>query len=178
MVQAMIPGNGESQFSFAGLCQDGQPIASLVARRGRQYPLDFGRASTYVETVDQSEVERLARRLLAAMAFMGLVEVEFKRDPQDGRFKLLDGMPVFGAGTRSATGRVWISPILTWRLIHGDPIAVRHARTGVRWVRLVTDIPTAILAIRSCGLSPASTCDPSVGRWSSRSSPPTIPSQR
>ena len=42
LVQERIPGGGESQFSYAALCCDGQPIASLTARRTRQYPIDFG----------------------------------------------------------------------------------------------------------------------------------------
>src|SRR5262249_37374212 len=93
MVQELIPGGGGAQFSYAALCVDGQPLASLVARRTRQYPLDFGRASTYVETVDQPAVEVPARRLLAEMRYTGLIEVEFKRDPRDGCYKLLDMNP-------------------------------------------------------------------------------------
>lgn len=154
MVQEMIPGNGESQFSFAALCEDGRPVASLVARRARQYPLDFGQASTYVETVDQPDVERLARRLLAAMKYTGLVEVEFKQDPRDGRFKLLDvNARVWGWHTLGR--RVGLDfPYLTWAYIHGDPVPAIRAPSGVRWIRLATDIPSAMLAIRSGGLTP------------------------
>ena len=46
MVQELIPGGGEAQFSYAALCADGEPLAALTARRTRQYPADFGRAST------------------------------------------------------------------------------------------------------------------------------------
>ena len=42
MVQELIPGGGETQFSYAALCQDGRVIAHIVARRTRQYPMDFG----------------------------------------------------------------------------------------------------------------------------------------
>lgn len=156
MVQEMIPGNGESQFSYAALCVDGRPLVSLVARRTRQYPLDFGRASTFVETVDQPEVAHLARRLLAAMEYTGLVEVEFKQDPRDGRFKLLDvNARVWGWHTLGRRAGLDF-PYLTWKFIHGDAISATRARPGVRWVRLSTDIPSAILAIRSGGLTPRS----------------------
>jgi predicted ATP-grasp superfamily ATP-dependent carboligase len=154
MVQEMIPGNGESQFSYAALCEEGRPLASLVARRARQYPLDFGRASTYVETVDQPDVERLAQRLLAAMAYTGLVEVEFKRDPRDGRFKLLDvNARVWGWHTLGRRAGLDF-PYLTWMFVQGDPIPGTRARPGVRWVRLATDFPSAMLAIRSGSLTP------------------------
>ena len=47
IVQESIPGGGEAQFSFAALCERGEPIVSLTARRARQHPIDFGRSSTF-----------------------------------------------------------------------------------------------------------------------------------
>lgn len=143
MVQDLIPGANHNQFSYAALCRDGMPIASLVARRLRQYPVDFGRASSLVETIDLSEVEEQARRLLNAMSFTGLVEVEFKRDPRDGKLKLLDINP-----------RVWrwISlghragvdfPYLMYRLARGEHIDAVRGRAGARWIRLSTDLLAA-----------------------------------
>jgi len=45
----------------------------------RQRPLDYGQASSFVETIDDDELAGPSRRLLAATRFTGLVEVEFKR---------------------------------------------------------------------------------------------------
>src|SRR6266852_9261740 len=90
LVQELIPGGGESQFSYAALCCDGQPIASLTARRTRQYPVDFGYSSSFVETLDVPEIVGPSRRLLAAIRYTGLAEIEYKFDARDGRYKLLD----------------------------------------------------------------------------------------
>jgi len=69
-------------FSYAALCKDGLPLASIVARRTRQYPMDFGQFSTYVETVDEPQVIEPSVRLFEKrLRFTGLVEVEFKKDP-------------------------------------------------------------------------------------------------
>jgi D-aspartate ligase len=87
IVQEWIPGTGESQYSYAGLWQRGEPVASLVARRRRQHPIDFGRSSTYVETIEQDEVEALAGRLLKSLNYTGVVEVEFKHDRRDGQLQ-------------------------------------------------------------------------------------------
>jgi len=46
LVQELIPGGGQEQFSYAALCLEGRPLAALVARRTRQFPSDFGRSST------------------------------------------------------------------------------------------------------------------------------------
>src|SRR5262249_8650744 len=40
VLQELIPGGGAAQFSYAGVWQGGRPLASLVARRSRQYPVD------------------------------------------------------------------------------------------------------------------------------------------
>jgi predicted ATP-grasp superfamily ATP-dependent carboligase len=64
LIQEMVPGGGEAQFSYAALCCDGKPIVSLTARRTRQYPVDFGYSSSFVETLDVPEIVAPSRRLL------------------------------------------------------------------------------------------------------------------
>jgi D-aspartate ligase len=90
VLQELIPGGGDTQFSYAGVWDRGSPVASLTARRTRQYPIDFGITSTFVETVDQPEIEETACRFLRSLDYSGLVEVEFKYDQRDQRYKLLD----------------------------------------------------------------------------------------
>jgi D-aspartate ligase len=153
MVQELIPGGGEAQFSFASLCADGRVLAWTVARRTRQYPVNFGAGSTLVETVDNPAIEEPARRLLAAISYSGLVELEFKVDPRTGQAKLLD-----------INARTWLwhmvarragvdFPYLTWQLIHGIEIPETRARPGVRFVRGITDFPAAMTEIRQGRLS-------------------------
>ena len=98
LVQERIPGGGENQFSFCALCQNGRAYASLVARRRRQYPVDFGNASTFVETTSQSVVEAAGRKFLESIGLDGLAEVEFKFDSRDGKYKILTSTPEPGAG--------------------------------------------------------------------------------
>src|SRR5262245_18017194 len=64
MIQEFIPGGGNEQLSYAALCIDGSPRVSITARRRRQYPLEFGRASSFVESIDLPELEPPSRRLL------------------------------------------------------------------------------------------------------------------
>lgn len=42
----------DTQLACAVLVESGEVLHSLVARRTRQYPADFGRASTFVETIE------------------------------------------------------------------------------------------------------------------------------
>jgi D-aspartate ligase len=153
IVQELVPGGGEEQYSFASLCQAGVALASLVARRTRQYPRDFGHSSSLVETVEAPEVERLGRAIVEALGWNGLVEIEFKRDARDDAYKLLDINA--RAWTWHALGlRAGVDfPYLAWRLSQGQAIEPVRARPGVRWVRLATDIPSAVGAVRAGELS-------------------------
>lgn len=153
MVQELLPGGGESQFSYAALCRDGAPLASLVARRTRQFPMDFGRFSTYVETIEEPRLIEPSVRLLSAMGFTGLVEVEFKRDSRDGKFKVLDVNPRVW-GWHTLCGRAGVDfPHLAWLLVRGEPVTEPRARTGERWVRMGADLSVAIPEILSGRLS-------------------------
>jgi predicted ATP-grasp superfamily ATP-dependent carboligase len=120
-------------------------LASAVARRTRQYPADFGRASTFVETIEpRPEIVEPSQRLLAEVGFSGLVEVEFKRDPRDGELKLLDINPRVW-GWHSVCQRAGVDfPWLAWRLARSEPVPASRCEPGVRWLRLSTDLPTSL----------------------------------
>lgn len=153
MIQELVPGWGEAQFSYAALCENGKPLASVVARRTRQYPMDFGRFSTFVETVEEPKVVKPALCILSALRFTGLVEVEFKRDPRNGQYKVLDINPrVWGWHTLSKRAGVDF-PLLLWRLVRGEPVPEVRGRAGERWIRLLMDLPMAVHEIRKGRLS-------------------------
>jgi len=153
IIQEMVPGGGEAQFSYAALCKDGRSLASVLARRTRQFPRDFGQFSTYVETIDAPEVIEPAERLLAAIRLTGLAEVEFKRDPRNGQFRVLDINPrVWGWHTLSRRAGVDF-PYLLWLLTRGEPVPALRGRTGERWVHLSADLRMAIEEILGGRLS-------------------------
>jgi predicted ATP-grasp superfamily ATP-dependent carboligase len=140
VLQELIPGSGERQFSYAALCDRGVPVASLTARRTRQFPIDFGYTSTFVETIDQPEVEAAACRILAALEYSGLIEAEFKYDVRDRRYKLLD---------LNARAWTWIGlgaaagvdfPYLAWQLAQGETPAPVRGKSGVRWMHVTRDL--------------------------------------
>lgn len=144
MIQELIPGDGTAQFSYAAVWKRGKPVASLVAQRRRQYPIEFGYTSTFVETIESSQIEAEACRFLASLDYSGLVEIEFKYDARDRRYKVLD------VNARSWT---WIAmgraagvdfPLLQWRLAVGEEIAPCAACCGVRWLYFSRDLAASI----------------------------------
>ena len=87
IIQEMIPGTGVAQLSYAGVWLRGEPVAAMVARRTRQYTIEFGRSSTYVETVDNREVEEAGCRFLKSLNSTGVAELEFKYDARERRLQ-------------------------------------------------------------------------------------------
>jgi D-aspartate ligase len=152
MIQELVPGTG-GQLSVAALCRNGDPLVTMVAERVRQIPMDFGRSSTYVETIEDADVAALARRVLAELRLDGLAEIEFKRDNRDGLYKLLDiNLRVWGwhtIGTRIGLDFAY----LAWRLVNDLPVTPLDAPPGLRWLRLTTDLPAALSEIRRGRLS-------------------------
>ncbi len=144
MVQELIPGNGECQFSYCAFFKEGSPLATMLVRRTRQRPVLFGRSSTFVETVDVPEIEEPSERFLRAIGYYGLAEMEYKLDHRDGRYKLLDvNLRTWGSHTIG-----WPAGVDFAYLLFRDQLDERvepvRARPGVAWMRLATDLPTSI----------------------------------
>ena len=147
MVQELIPGGGAQQFSYCAFFRDGEAVGKMVVCRRRQHPLEFGRASTYVESLDVPIIEELSERFLRAINYYGLVEVEFKLDPRDSQFKLLDvNARTWGYHSLGARAGVDFCHMLYCDQV-GLPVPPRVGRHGISWVRSTTDLPAAIMSI-------------------------------
>jgi predicted ATP-grasp superfamily ATP-dependent carboligase len=149
IVQELIPGEGGQQFSYCAMFKDGAPLASMTVRRRRQHPSDFGRASTMVETVDVPELEEPSTAFLSAIGYYGLAELEYKLDPRDGRFKLLDvNARTWGYHSLGAVAGVDFAYLLFQDQI-GAAVQGGRAAAGRRWIRVATDVPNAVKDIRA-----------------------------
>lgn len=147
MVQELIPGGGSQQFAYCAFFRDGEPVGKMVAHRWRQHPLQFGRASTYVETVDIPVLEDLSERFLRAINYYGLVELEYKLDPRDSQYKLLDvNARTWGYHSIGPRSGVDFSYMLYADQI-GLPVSPCKGQPGIGWVRMTTDLPAACMAV-------------------------------
>jgi predicted ATP-grasp superfamily ATP-dependent carboligase len=83
------------------------------------------------------------------------VELEYKRDPRDGEYKLLDvNARTWGYhGLGPAAGVDF--PALLFADQTGEALPTVRARPGVRWIRLATDVPNAVRDMAAGTLRPA-----------------------
>jgi D-aspartate ligase len=140
MLQEIIPGDGNQQLSYCAFFKDGKPHSVLLAKRLRQHPREFGRAASYVETIDLPDIEELSERFLRATNFYGIVEVEYKQDPRDGQYKFLD----VNARAWGFHGLGYVCgvdfPYLLFADQFGEQLKPARAKAGIGWMRLITDL--------------------------------------
>lgn len=144
VVQEYIPGGGEAQFSYAGLWFRNAPVAELSARRTRQYPVEFGYTSTFVEIVADDEVMQISRKLLSSVGFEGLVEVEFKYDARFGAYKILDVNPRSWSWLSLCEAGGFDFAMSIEAILGGRSGAVQHAALGHAWIHAPRDLVAAV----------------------------------
>jgi len=147
-VQEMVPGGGEAHFSYAALADHGRVVASLMARRVRLLPVDFG-SSSFVETIEGfSAVEEPARRWLERAGHTGLADFDFKYHAGTGSYKLLD-VNIRPWGWHPLATYAGIDfPYLMWRLATGCEVDSHTAEAGIRWVRTPYDAMSATQLVK------------------------------
>jgi predicted ATP-grasp superfamily ATP-dependent carboligase len=90
IVQEIINGPSRNQYSSCFLFLNNITYINLIACRMRQHPLDFGNATTYAETIEIPELREYGERILKAVGYNGICEMEFKLDSRDNKYKFLE----------------------------------------------------------------------------------------
>ncbi len=123
----------------------------MTARRTRQYPIDYGLGSSFVEAVPVPGLVELAEKLLLHMRVSGMVEVEFKYDQRDQLYKLLDiNVRPWGWHTLCiACGLDF--PYMQYCAVTGQeaPSLPTKPDYSCHWIRMLTDLPAGLQEIRA-----------------------------
>lgn len=96
VVQEVIPGD-DSELIYVSfyLNRQSEVLGIFAGRKYRILPTGFGSAS-YVRSCNDPKFKELAIKLLSATQYKGLGGIEFKRDPRDGQYKLIEFNTRFG----------------------------------------------------------------------------------
>lgn len=93
MVQELIPGGDDELYTVGSyIAADGTVLGLFCGRKLRQTPPGVGTCRVG-EALWVDDAVDAALRLLRELAFHGVSQVEFKRDPRDGRYKLMEVNP-------------------------------------------------------------------------------------
>jgi D-aspartate ligase len=147
MLQERVPG-GEHDLWTVGsyLDAESRPLAVFTGHKLRQHPHAGGSCLAGVSEWNDQLVQT-ALRLLRELRFHGVSQVEFKRDPRDGRFRLME-VNARHWKWHSLAARCGVNlSYVAYRDAIGDPYIARRQQDGVKWIVANKDVPLALQEI-------------------------------
>lgn len=151
LLQEIIPGPSENQYSVGIFFDRDRSYNFLAARRKRQHPIDFGNATTYAETVDIPVLIEYALKILTGAGFFGVCEVEFKFDERDRQYKFLEvNARTWKWHLIGKSARIPFLSSLYQYFVEGSPIVEKKYEKAA-WKDSVTDVPV-IFSMKKKGL--------------------------
>lgn len=146
----IIPGTDNDLHALCTyVSRDGRPVGWRTKRKIRQYPLGIGDGSAQ-DITDEPEVAALGLRLLEITGHRGAATVEFRRDPRDGRFVLMEINVRTVSGQQLVTSSGFDVPLLAFHDATGRPMPEVPPVKRVRWLFLGLDF-RAFRELRSRG---------------------------
>jgi len=134
MVQQIIPGFDDHMYVFdAYINTQGQPTHTFTAQKLRQFPINFG-SSTLTRQVYCPELVELGLEYMQKLGYRGYGEIEFKKNPEDGRFYMIE------INARLSTLNVLFDKCgvaftyIMYRDLIGDPLPDYHLEENKSWV--------------------------------------------
>jgi D-aspartate ligase len=102
VAQEMIQGPDQAKHCyFAVYASDGSLLSNGVVQEYRTHPMFYGMASV-LRPVMEDEIVSLCDRFFRAMGYVGICEIELKRDTRDNKLKLIEVNPRFTGSGDSA----------------------------------------------------------------------------
>ena len=150
MLQEFIPGGASSIWMFNGYFDGtGECRIGFVGQKIRQAPPHTG-ATTLGVAVRNPTVEDLARRFLLEIGYRGIVDLGFRFDARDQRYKLLDVNPRIGSSFRLFVGRNGLDVVRSLYLdLTEQPIPPSEIHPGRRWWVEDQDAATCLKLMRA-----------------------------
>jgi D-aspartate ligase len=153
LLQEIVPGGDDELYTLGSyLDAQSRPLAVFTGRKLRQHPRRFG-VCRIGESVWVPDLADAGLRLLRELRFHGVSQVEFKRDPRDGSYRLMEvNARHWSWHSLAATCGVNLS-YAAYCDVTGRPFVAPRQKDGVRWVMIVRDAFDSAHEIRRGELS-------------------------
>ena len=140
IIQEFIPG---FLFDAVTVARNGECPTVFTSARKLMYPVSGGVTCVSVST-RTPELKAMARRIVQATGWNGPVEIEFKLDPRDNRFKLIEINPRFWASLATSVVCGVNFPAIAVDLALGRPVPASDEHDyGVRHKYMIGRVPYA-----------------------------------
>lgn len=145
MIQEYIPGGDDQVYIFNGYFnEESEYLAAFTGYKVRQFPIHLGCASLG-ECTWNEDVARITIKFMKDLGYRGILDIGYRLDPRNGRYKVLDINPRVGQAFRLFVAENGMDVVralyldLTGQAIH--PIIPREGR---RWVIENFDIVSSL----------------------------------
>jgi predicted ATP-grasp superfamily ATP-dependent carboligase/ubiquinone/menaquinone biosynthesis C-methylase UbiE len=145
MLQEYIPGGEDAQWMWNGYldpqagCRFG-----ITGRKLRQTPVYTGMTSLGV-CLPNEDVAAWTEKLAAAVGYRGILDIGYRYDRRDGRYKLLDVNPRLGATFRLFVGGDGMDVVRALYLdLTGQAIPASAPRYGRKWFVEDLDLESSV----------------------------------
>ena len=153
MLQELIPGDERCGAVYNSYFWNGEPLVEFTSRKVRNSPPDTGSPSVVVSEW-MPEVAELGRRLLREAKFSGYSCTEFKRDPRDGEYKVMEVNARHNLSSLLATRCGVNFPWLQYRhLVEGLVPEQPDHEQGIYWIDVTRDLQNVRHYLRRPGYS-------------------------
>jgi predicted ATP-grasp superfamily ATP-dependent carboligase len=135
MLQEYIPGRDDSTWVFNGYFDaQGECRVSFIGRKLRNWPPYFGNCSLGI-CQQNDEVEHTTIRFMRAIGYKGAVDLGYRYDARDGRYKIHDVNPRVGAMFRVFVGENGIDVTRAlYQDMTGQALVPARAPDGRKWI--------------------------------------------
>jgi len=115
--QQYIPESHAEDWIFHGYCNPQTDcLVTFTGKKLRSYPVFAGPTTLGVSVLNEP-LSRQTETLLKAVAYAGIVDIDYRLDKRDGQYKLLDFNPRIGANFRMFEDRAGVDVV---RALHLD----------------------------------------------------------
>jgi D-aspartate ligase len=141
MLQELIPGADDRGVNYNSYFWEGESVVEFTAQKVRSAPPELG-SPCAARSKEIPEVLEYGRKILKAMGFYGYSCTEFKRDPRDGIYKLMEVNGRHNLSTLLAVNCGINFPWLHYRhLVEGIVPQQSTFREGLFWIDVERDLP-------------------------------------
>ncbi|MFF5565935.1 ATP-grasp domain-containing protein [Streptomyces sp. NPDC012623] len=151
LLQQFLPHGRDLDWFFHGYSggPGGTCLVGAAGRKERAWPVGAG-LTAVGSWLPNEEVERTARRIVAALGYRGILDLDFRRDAATGAYHLLDFNPRPGAQFRLFTDRSGIDVVRALHLdLTGRAVPAQDAAHGRRFVVENYALLSVLSALRS-----------------------------
>jgi predicted ATP-grasp superfamily ATP-dependent carboligase len=135
MLQEYIPGEDDTIWMFNGYFdRDSECRFGITGRKLRQNPVHTGMTSLGI-CLPNDAVDRSTRQLAKAVGYRGIIDIGYRFDERDGRYKVLDINPRIGATFRLFVDRNGMDVVRAQYLdLTGQEVPAADPDWGRKWV--------------------------------------------